>query len=76
MKTIEVEEKRKLKAPPGNIFRQAKWLLDHKSGEAMTEEESDLISLAILPVMYSPELAEDITVGDGLEVLARAVDGG
>lgn len=67
---------KQLKAPPGNIFRQAKWLLDHKSGEAMTEEEHDLVSLAFLPVIYSPYLAEDMTVGDGLEVLARAVDGG
>ena len=40
------------------------------------EEEYDLVSLALLPVIYSPELAEDMTVGDGLEVLARAVDGG
>ena len=68
------EEVRKLKAPPGNIFRQAKWLLDHKSGTAMTEEESDLVSLAILPVIYSPYLAEDMTVGNGLEVLAKAVE--
>jgi len=59
-----------------NIFRQAKNLLDIKdAGGEMSWEELQLINTAILPLMVKTRVfLEDITIGDGLEELARIVE--
>jgi len=55
-----------------NLFRQAKELLDKKdAGAELTEEELQLINTAIIPLMIIPE---DITIGEGLERLAKMME--
>ena len=61
--------------PDGNLFRQAKQLLDRKSGPQMTEEEAKVIQTAIIPLLLIPAFG-DITIGEGLEELAKMVEGG
>ena len=58
-----------------NIFRQAKQLLDTKRGDEMSEEELQLIGTATIPLMVkSCPFPEDITVGEGLEELAKIIE--
>ena len=57
-----------------NIFRQAKGLLDKKdAGGELTKEELQLINTAIIPLMVKTDglFPEDITIGKGLEELAK-----
>ena len=56
-----------------NIFREAKELLDTKDGRKMTEEEQELVSAAMIPLNILPHF-NDMTIGEGLEELARIVD--
>lgn len=66
-----------MKGSMTNIFRQAKQLLDKKdSGADLTEEELQLINTAIIPLMVETDgiFPEDITIGEGLEKLARWVE--
>ena len=60
-----------------NIFRQAKQLLDTKSGPEMTEEELQLVATATIPLMVRTNgiFPEDITIVEGLEELANMVNG-
>ena len=60
-----------------NIFRQAKQLLDKKdSGAELTEEEFQLINTAIIPLMVKTNgpFPDDITIGEGLEELAKMTE--
>jgi len=63
------------KLDQGNIFSQAKWLLDHKNGDEMTEDEVNLVSAAIILLYLNPEYS-DVPIGEGLEALARITDNG
>jgi len=58
-----------------NIFRRAKDLLDKKdAGSELTEEELGLINTAEIPLMVKGcPFPEDITIGEGLEELAKLV---
>ncbi|GAI63941.1 unnamed protein product, partial [marine sediment metagenome] len=55
-----------------NIFRQAAELLKAKdNGAELTEEELELINIAIIPMtIHGCPLPEDIPIGEGLEELA------
>lgn len=60
-----------------NIFREAKQLLDKKdNGTELTEEEAQLISTAIIPLMVKTNgiFHEGITIGEGLDDLAKMVE--
>lgn len=57
-----------------NIFREARELLHTKNGSDMTEEEQELVCAAMIPLFLLPEY-EDIHVGEGLDKLAKIVDG-
>ena len=60
-----------------NLFRRAKRLLDKKdSGARLTEGELRLIHTAIIPLMVKAEgfFLEDMTIGEGLEELAKMVE--
>ena len=68
----------KMTTPNGNLFRQARQLLDEKDkGAQLTEEDLRLINTAIIPLMVKTNgiFLEDITIGEGLEALAKMVDG-
>jgi len=57
-----------------NIFREAKDLLEKKdAGGELSEEELQLIGTAIIPLMVKTDgvFPEDITIGEGLEELAK-----
>lgn len=62
-----------------NLFREAKQLLDKKeSGAQLTEEELKLINTAVIPLMvrtWGGVFPKDITIGEGLEELAKIVEG-
>lgn len=60
-----------------NIFKEAKQLLDKKdNGAELTEDELELINIAIIPMnLHGCPLPEDIPIGEGLEVLAKMMDG-
>ena len=60
-----------------NIFRQAADLLKTKSGPEMSEEELQLINTAIIPLIVKTNgiFPDDITIGEGLEELAKMVYG-
>lgn len=61
-----------------NLFRQARQLLDKKdSGAELTEEELGLVNTAIIPLMVKTHgvFPEDIAIGQGLEELAKIVEG-
>ena len=61
----------------GNIFRQARQLLDKKEkGAQLSEEELQLINTAIIPLMVKTNgiFPEDITIGEGLEDLATMME--
>lgn len=60
-----------------NIFREAKQLLDKKdNGAELTEEELGLIHTALIPLnLHGCPLPEDIPIGEGLEALAKMMDG-
>lgn len=57
-----------------NIFRKAQRLLDTKKGSEMTEEELLIINSATIPLNLLPEF-NDKTIDEGLEELARMVEG-
>ena len=60
-----------------NIFRQAKDLLDKKdAGGELTQAELQLIATAEIPLMVKADglSSEDITIGEGLEKLARILE--
>lgn len=60
-----------------NIFRQAKQLLDRKDdGAELAEEELRLIDTAIIPLMVKTDgfFPDDMTIGEGLEELAKMVE--
>jgi len=59
-----------------NLFGQAKQLLDKKdNGAELTKEELRLVNTAIIPLMVKTYgvFPEDITIGEGLEELAKMV---
>ena len=56
-----------------NLFRQAKELLDTKRGSELTEQELDLVSQAIAPLLILPAFS-DITISEGLEELAKILE--
>lgn len=63
--------------PRNNIFRQAKQLLDKKdAGSELTKEELKLIDTAIIPLMVKTNgvFPEDITIGEGLDELAKILE--
>lgn len=56
-----------------NLFRQAAELLKAKdAGAELTEEEMDLVWIAITPVLNMP--GPDVTIEEGLEMLAKMVE--
>ncbi len=60
-----------------NLFREAKRLLDRKdAGGELSEEELELINTAIIPLMVKTDgvFPEDITIGEGLEELAKTFE--
>lgn len=57
----------------GNIFREAKELLDTKPIEEMTQEEVTIVKAATIPLNILPEF-NDMTTDEGLEELARLFD--
>ncbi|MBA7506560.1 hypothetical protein ES706_05252 [subsurface metagenome] len=60
-----------------NIFRQAKNLLDKKArGAELTEEELGVVNTALIPFTVNTGgfFPEDITIGEGLEELARMIE--
>ena len=60
-----------------NIFRQAKDLLDKKdAGSKLTKKELRLINRAIIPLMVKTNgvFPEDITIGEGLDELAKILE--
>lgn len=60
-----------------NIFREAKQLLDKKdNGNKLTEEEQELVNTADIPfTVNTGDIFGDITIGEGLEEMARIVEG-
>lgn len=60
-----------------NIFRQAKVLLEKKDkGAQLTEEELKLLNTSIIPLMVADGFfPEDITIAEGLEELAKMING-
>lgn len=56
-----------------NIFREAKALLDRKTGPEMTDDELELVATAIIPLLRLPQYS-DVTIADGLEAIARLVE--
>lgn len=61
----------------GNIFRQAKELLDKKDrGGKLTPEEWQTIHTALIPLEVKTDgiFPKDITIGEGLEMLAKLVE--
>ncbi len=65
--------------PNDDLFRQAADLLKKKdAGGKLTEEELQLINTAIIPMMVKTDgiFPKDITIGEGLEELAKIVEGG
>ncbi|MBA7465352.1 hypothetical protein ES707_00514 [subsurface metagenome] len=60
-----------------NLFRQAKDLLNIKdAGGELSEDELQLIGTAIIPLMGKTNgvFPEDITIGEGLEELAKILE--
>jgi len=57
-----------------SIFREAKRLLDTKKGSELSEEELLTINAATIPLNLLPEF-NDKTIDEGLEELARMVEG-
>lgn len=59
-----------------NIFRQAKQLLDKRdNGNELTEEEQELVNTAAIPfTVNTDDIFGDITIGEGLEELARIIE--
>ena len=60
-------------AADGNIFRQAKQLLNNKGDQEMSEEEGKLLSAATIPLIILPRFNNTPT-GEGLEELAKLVE--
>ncbi|MBU0847431.1 hypothetical protein KKH23_09635 [Patescibacteria group bacterium] len=59
-----------------NLFRQAKQLWDSKNSWDMTKEERHLVAAAMIPLtVHGCPLPEDITISEGLEELAKILDG-
>ena len=62
---------------PDNIYRQAKQLLEKRdAGGKITWGEFQLISEALLPLGFRGcPFPEDMPIGEGLEELAKIVEG-
>lgn len=58
---------------PGNIFREAKQLLESKNGRDMSEEERELVNIALIPLLLLPEY-NDVPIARGLEDLAQILE--
>jgi len=66
-----------MKTKTMNLFREAKQLLDKKdAGGELTDDELRLIHTAIIPLNLNTGgfFPEDITLGEGLEELAKIVE--
>jgi len=68
---------KEVKAMPNtNIFREAKHLLDTKKSSEMNEEERSTMAAALIPFsIKGVPLPENITIMEGLEELAKIVEG-
>jgi len=56
-----------------NIFREASELLKGKKGSEMSDEELNLVSRAIFPLLILRAF-NDVPIGEGLEALARLLE--
>ena len=56
-----------------NIYRQAKQLRQEKPVLEMNEEESEVIKIAMMPILQLRQFSE-IPIDDGLEELAKIVE--
>lgn len=59
--------------PETNIFREALVLLSTRNGQGMSDEESETVALAMIPLMVLPEYSE-VPIGEGLEDLAKILE--
>ena len=57
----------------GNIFRQAKQLLQDKPVLEMNEEELDVVNVATMPLLLLRQF-NDMTIDQGLEGLSKMVE--
>ena len=57
----------------GNIFKEAKQLLETKESWEMTEEELNLIGTALIPLMLVRAYS-DIPIDEGLEDLSGIIE--
>ena len=58
-----------------NIFQKALTIMSTKNGQDMSDDEREIIDTALLPLMVSPGYF-DIPIYEGLEDLARMLEGG
>lgn len=58
-----------------NIFQKALTIMSTKKGQDMSDDEREIIATALLPLMVSPGYS-DIPIYEGLENLARMLEGG
>lgn len=64
-----------IKTMPINIFREAKELLQKKgNGNKLTEEEEKLLGTTLIPLNQLKGF-QGMSISEGLEELARIVDG-
>lgn len=58
-----------------NIFKQAKQLLDNSNGRQLSDEEWEVLGAAMIPLNHPAyPFPQDMTVGEGLEMLANMVE--
>jgi hypothetical protein len=59
-----------------NIFREAKLLLETKKESEMTEDERCTVNAALIPFNIKGfPLSKEITISEGLEIMAKIVEG-
>jgi len=56
-----------------NIFREALTILNTKNGHDMSEEETEKLTTAIIPLMLLPQYSH-ISITKGLEELANMIE--
>ncbi|GAI47846.1 unnamed protein product [marine sediment metagenome] len=56
-----------------NIFREALGILDNKHGDELNDEEEELLSAALIPLMILPQY-NHVDLREGLAELARMVE--
>lgn len=57
-----------------NIFREALTILSTHNGQAMSDDERDLVATALIPIMMSAKYS-NVPIYEGLENLARMLEG-